>query len=97
METPIPADFKVVKHRNGKNCVIIMDGAGFSFVFYYMGSNNQTWRCSKRITKKCSAQIVIQEGWIISWRNSHNHEPEELQNPVSVKFEDEIVQKYFKN
>jgi hypothetical protein len=40
---------------------------------------------------------VIQEGWIISWRNSHNHEPEELQNPVSVKFDDKVVQKYFKN
>ena len=97
METPIPADFKVVKHRNGKNCVIIMDEAGFSFVFYYMGSKNQTWRCSKRITKKCSAQIVIQEGWIISWKNGHNHKPEELENAVSVNFEDEIVQKYFKN
>ena len=96
METPIPADFKVVKHRNGKNCVIIMDGAGFSFVFYY-GKNNQTWRCSKRIRKKCSAQIVIQDGWIISWKNGHNHKPEELENALSVEFEDEIVQKHFKN
>ena len=96
METPIPAYFKVVKHRNGKNFVIIMYGACFSFVFDY-GKNNQTWRCSKRIRKKCSAQIVIQDGWIISWKNGHNHKPEELENALSVEFEDEIVQKYFKN
>ena len=48
--------------------------------------------------KKCSAQIIIQEGWIISHRNSHNHDPpEELYKAVPVKLEDEIVQKYFKN
>ena len=49
------------------------------------------------VAKECSAQIVIQEGWIISWKNGHNHKPEELENILSVEFEDEIVQKYFKN
>ena len=93
METPILADFKVVKQRNGKNCVIIMDGSGFSFT----KSNNRIWRCSKGQTHKCLAKLRIQDGWIISYKNGHNHNPEELQNAVSVNFEDEIVQKYFKN
>ena len=93
MEIPILADFKVVKSRNAKNCVIIMDGSGFSFT----KSNKRTWRCSKGQTHKCPAKLKIQDGWIISWKNGHNHKPEELQNAVSVKFEDEIVQKYSKN
>ena len=47
--------------------------------------------------KKCSAQIIIQEGCIISFKNSHNHDPpEELHRAVPVKLKDEIVQKYFK-
>jgi hypothetical protein len=93
METPVLADFKVVKSRNGRNCVIIMDGSGFSF----SKSSNQIWRCSKRNSHKCSAMLKIQEGWIISWKNGHNHKPEELENALSVEFEDEIVQKHFKN
>jgi hypothetical protein len=39
--------------------------------------------------------LKIQEGWIISWKNGHSHEPEELQNAISVKFEDQAVQNYF--
>jgi hypothetical protein len=39
--------------------------------------------------------LKIQEGWIISWKNSHSHEPEELKNAVSVRFEDNAVQNYF--
>ena len=93
MEIPILADFKVVKSRNGKNCVFVMDGSGFSF----SKSNNRIWRCSKGQTHKCSARLKIQNGWIISWTNGHNHKPEELHNAVSVRFEDEIVQKYFRN
>ena len=88
---PQVADFKVVKQGNGKNCVIVMDGSGFSFSKH----NNHIWRCSKRRTHKCSAMLKIQEGWIISWKNGHSHEPKEWQNAVSVKFEDTAVQKYF--
>ena len=91
METPILADFKVVRQRNGRNCVIIMDGSGFSF----SKSSNHIWRCSKRNSHKCSAMLKIQEGWIISWKNGHSHEPEELKNAVSVRFEDKAVQNYF--
>ena len=39
--------------------------------------------------------LKIQEGWIVFWKNGHNHEPKEWQNAVSVKFEDKAVQKYF--
>ena len=92
METPILADFKVVKQGNGKNCIIIVDGSGFSF----SKNKNHIWRCSKRQTMKCSAMIKIQEGWIISWKNGHNHEPKEWQNAVSVKFEDKAVQSVFR-
>ena len=47
---------------------------------------------------KCSAKIIIREGWIISYKNGHNHEPpEELNKAVPVKLEDQVVQKYFKN
>jgi len=70
-----------------------MDGSGFSFT----KSNKRIWRCSKGQTHKCLAKLKIQDGWIISWKNGHNHKPEEFQNAVSVRFEDEIVQKYFKN
>ena len=91
METPVLADFKVVKSRNGRNSVIIMDGSGFSF----SKSSNHIWRCSKRHSHKCSAMLKIQEGWIISWKNVHSHEPEELKNAVSVRFEDKAVQNYF--
>ena len=92
METPILADFKVVKSRNGRNCVIIMDGSGFSF----SRSDNRNWRCSRH-TQKCSARLKIENGWIISYKNGHNHKPEELQNALSVKFEDEAVQNIFRN
>ena len=92
METPILADFKVVKSRNGRNCVIIMDGSGFSF----SRSDNRNWRCSRH-THKCSARLKIENGWIISYKNGHNHKPEELQNALSVKFEDEAVQNIFRN
>ena len=96
METPILADFKVVRQRNGKNCVIIMDGSGFSFSKKTNGSKfKHIWRCSKRQMHKCSAMLKIQEGWIVFWKNGHNHEPKEWQNAVSVKFDDKAVQKYF--
>ena len=47
---------------------------------------------------KCPAILKIQDGWLISGRNNHNHENEELlHKAVRVNLEDEIVQKYLKN
>ena len=96
MATSIQAEFRAI-NKNGKTCVIIVDNIGFSYSFHNRGKANQTCRCTKRLMKKCSAQIIIQEGWIISHRNSHNHDPpEDLYKTVPVKLEYEIVQKYFK-
>ena len=96
MATPKQADFRAI-NKNGKTCVIIVDNIGFTYSFHNRGKSNQTCRCTKRLMKKCSAQIIIQEGWIISFKNGHNHDPpEELHRAVPVKLEDEIVQKYFK-
>ena len=97
MATPVQAEFKAI-NKNGKTCVIIMDEIGFSYSFPKKGKENKTCRCSKIITTKCSAQIIIHDGWIISHKNSHNHEPpEKLRKAVPVKLEDQVVQKYFKN
>jgi len=99
MATPVQAEFRAI-NKNGKTCVIIVDEIGFSYSFPKKGKENKTLpcRCSKKIMTKCSAQIIVNEGWITSHKNSHNHEPpEELHKAVPVKLEDQVVQKYFKN
>ena len=97
MVTPIHAEFRAIK-KNGKTCVIIVDEIGFSYSMTKWGKKFKTWNCSKKVTTKCSAQMIIQEGWIISHKNSHNHEPPvELYKAMPVKLEDRIVQQYFKN
>ena len=97
MATPVQAEFRAI-NKNGKTCVIILDKIGFSYSFRKKGKENKTCHCSKKIMTRCSARIIVHEGWIISYKNSHNHEPpEELHKAVPVKLEDQVVQKYFKN
>ena len=93
----MPADYRVIQ-SNGKTIVIIMDQIGFSYRIHKRGSKNQTWCCPKRKRFKCPAILKIQDGWLISGRNNHNHENEELlHKAVPVNLEDEVVQKYLKN
>ena len=75
-----------------------MDPIGFSYRIHKRGSKNQTWCCPKRKKCKCPAILKIQDGWLISGRNNHNHENEELlHKAVRVNLKDEIVQKYLKH
>ena len=79
LETPIPAEFKIVRTR-GVNSVILVDDSGFSYSSRSTKNssnsknNFKTWRCSKK-NKQCKAYIITENSWIIAQRNSHNHEP----------------------
>ena len=80
METPIPAEFKVVRSR-GFNTVVLVDDSGYSYScrssnYPSKKENIRTWRCSKK-NKQCKAFIVTENSWIIKRKNPHNHNPVE--------------------
>ena len=80
METPIPAEFKVVRSR-GFNTVVLVDDSGYSYScrssnYPSKKENIRTWRCSKK-NKQCKAFIVTENSWIIKRKNPHNHNPDE--------------------
>jgi len=77
--------------------VKILDNFGFSYTFYRKSLTTQTWRCNKRTKFDCRVAIKTNYNQIVSQVNSHTHEPEELQNAVSVDFHHDVVQNYFKN
>jgi hypothetical protein len=101
LDSPIPAEFKVVQQR-GRNTVVIVDELGFSYscsskAGLHHKNRQHIWRCSKRKQKKCMALINTDHSWIVSRKNIHSHEPCELFRSVPVKLEDEIVQEYFRS
>ena len=94
LETPIPAEFKVIRSR-GFNTVILVDDSGYSYSCrsnHSKQENVRTWRCSKK-NKQCRAFIITENSWIVKRTNPHNHDPDpQIKNVI---YDPDILQDFF--
>jgi len=94
LETPIPAEFKVIRSR-GFNTVILVDDSGYSYSCrsnHSKQGNVRTWRCSKK-NKQCRAFIITENSWIVKRTNYHNHDSDpEIKNVI---YDPDILQDFF--